>query len=100
VGAAFPALLFGVNGLHHYLPAVGEIRTTLDLDDCRLDAPWRAMVPFTSPFQYELSPMLIGLAYLMPVEVSFSTWLFYLASRLQLLIVHFAGHSDAQGSFP
>ena len=100
IGAAFPAELFGINGLHHYLPAVGEIRTTLDLGDFLLDAPWRSMAPFTSPFQYELSPMLTGLAYLMPVEVSFSTWFFYLASRAQLLAVDVAGLSDAQGSFP
>jgi len=42
------------------------------------------MAPFTSPFVYEVSPLLTGLAYLMPVEVSFSTWLFTIAYRLCL----------------
>jgi hypothetical protein len=99
-GVLIPGVVFGINGLHHYYPAVGEVGTTLNLGDFLLDYPWKAMAPFTSQFQFEFSPMLTGIAYLMPVEVSFSTWFFFLLSRFQLLVVHILGLSDSHGSFP
>ena len=36
-GAAVPAALFGINGLHHYVPSVGEIEYWLNLGDFLLD---------------------------------------------------------------
>ncbi len=98
-GVAVPAALLGVNGLHHYFPAVGEIETRLNLGDFLLETPWRSMAPFTSPFLFEFSPALLGIAYLMPVEVSFSTWFFFLVTRLQLLLTYVVGLSEARGSF-
>ena len=44
-----------------------------------LDDPWKAMAPFESPFHFEFVPLLVGAAFLAPVEVSFSTWFFLFA---------------------
>ncbi len=98
-GALVPVVLFGVNGLHHYFPAVAEIKASLDFAQFLLDDPWRAMAPFETPFVFEFSPLLIGVAFLAPVEVSFSTWFFFLVSRLQLLLTQLAGRMEYRGEF-
>ena len=55
-GMAVPVALFGINGLHHYYPAMNQVTTTLDFRDFLLDVPWNAMAPFTSPFRFESHP--------------------------------------------
>ncbi len=97
-GVAVPVLLFGINGLHHYWPALGPIETSLSFSHFLLEQPWKAMTPFESPFFFEVVPALVGLAYLMPVEVSFSTWFFFLSTRLQLLLAHSLGRLEDRGS--
>jgi len=98
-GCVIPLVLFGVNGLHHYFPAVDEIGATLNLRDFLLEEPWKAMAPFGSPFIFRISPLLIGVAYLAPVEVSFSTWFFFLLTRVQLLIAQLIGRTEYRGEF-
>jgi len=99
LGMIGPIVLYGINGLSHYYPAVNSISTTLDLKDFLLDVPWPTMAPFTSPFRFEFSPLLTGIAFLMPVEVSFSTWFFFILTRVQLLGSHVMGLSEVKGSF-
>ena len=98
-GLLVPGVLYGVNGLHHYFPAVPEITTALNLADFLLDDPWKAMATFESPFYFDFAPMLVGVAFLAPVEVSFSTWVFYIFTRLQLLLTHFLGRLEYRGEF-
>ncbi|MFC1525680.1 DUF6785 family protein [Candidatus Latescibacterota bacterium] len=98
-GCVVPLVLFGVNGLHHYFPAVGEISASLNLTNFLLEEPWKAMASFESPFIFEFSPILVGVAYLAPVEVSFSTWFFFLISRLQLLVTQLIGRLEDRGEF-
>ena len=64
-----------------------------------LDDPWKAMAPFESPFHFEFVPLLVGAAFLAPVEVSFSTWFFYLLTRVQLLVAHFLGRLEYRSDF-
>ena len=99
LGVGVPVVLVGANGLHHYFPAFPAIETSLDLSDFLLEEPWRFSATFESPFYFYFSPFLVGLAYLAPVEVSFSTWVFFLVSRLQLLATHFAGRLEERGAF-
>ncbi|MBT6147757.1 MAG: hypothetical protein HOH74_20130 [Gemmatimonadetes bacterium] len=98
-GCLIPGLLFGINGLHHYHPAVGELSTTLDLGHFLLEEPWKAMATFESSFIFQFSPLLIGVAFLAPVEISFSTWFFFLFSRVQLLVTQMMGRMEERGEF-
>lgn len=98
-GCAVPLVLFGINGLHHYFPAVGQISASLDLSNFLLEEPWKAMAPFESPFIFEFSPLLVGIAYLAPVEVSFSTWIFFFFSRFQLLVTQLIGRLEDRGEY-
>ena len=98
-GALVPSVLLGINGWHHYTPSVPEIATSLNMAHFLLDDPWKAMVPFESPFHFEFVPLLVGAAFLAPVEVSFSTWFFYLLTRVQLLVAHFLGRLEYRSDF-
>ncbi len=98
-GMLVPLVVFGVDGLHHYVPAVPEISTRLNLADFLLDYPWKAMATFESPFFFEFVPLLVGVAFLAPVEVSLSTWTFYVLTRLQLLLTYFFGRLEYRGDF-
>ena len=98
-GMTVPCLLFGVNGLHHYVPSVPQIATGLNLADFLLDDPWKAMVTFESRFYFDFVPLLVGVAFLAPVEVSFSTWFFYIFTRVQLLLAYFLGRQEYRGDF-
>ncbi len=52
-------------------PAITELMA--DNDGFLLDEPFKAMAPFESPFVFSFAPILVAIAYLSPVEVSFST---------------------------
>ena len=54
---------------------------------------------FESPFYFDFAPLLVGVAFLAPVEVSFSTWFFYIFTRVQLLVTYFLGRQDFRGDF-
>ena len=45
VGFALPALIYGLNGIHHYFLVPGEIPLYFDFGEVLLDAPWSAMAP-------------------------------------------------------
>jgi hypothetical protein len=98
-GMAIPVLLFGVNGLSHYFPALAKIGTGVDLQHFLLEEPWKALADFESPFVFNLSPFLIGISFLAPVEVSLSTWVFYLFTRFQFLVTDLMGLTEYRGNF-
>ncbi len=99
VGAAVPLLLYGINGIDHYFLIPGTIPTGFDLGDVLIEDPWKAMAPTTSRFHFSVSPLLIGIVYLMAVEVSFSVWFFFLVTRLQFVLVDLLGRSGDEGTF-
>jgi hypothetical protein len=98
-GAALPIVLFTVNGVNHYFPELAKIATALDFKNFLLDDPFKAMAPFESSFIFSFSPVLIGIAFLSPVEVSLSTWVFFLFTRVMMLAVEMMGLSEYRGSF-
>jgi hypothetical protein len=98
-GAVIPVLLYGINGIDHHFLIPGTIPTGFDLGDVLIDDPWKAMAPYTSRFRFSVSPLLIGIVYLMAVEVSFSTWFFFLMTRLQFVLVDLMGRTGDEGVF-
>jgi hypothetical protein len=72
-----------LNGLHRYFPAVPAINVHLiSLDSYLRDRPWDAVSPFWVRFLFAA----IGLAYLLPTELSFSLWFFYFFFLAQQVI--------------
>lgn len=99
VGIAVPVLIHGLNGLHHYHAFPAEIPLSFNFAEVLTDKPWAALAPFTSRFEFTVSPFLVGIAYLLSVEVAFSTWFFFLLTRAQLLGAELVGRSGDQGVF-
>lgn len=98
-GLLVPVFVYGINGIHHYFLFPGELPLSFDLGEVLVEEPWSAMAPGTARFVFSCSPLLVGLSYLLSVEVSFSTWFFFLLTRLQLLGAHLLGRSEDHGHF-
>lgn len=98
-GSALSIVLFTINGINHYFPELAKIGTALDFSNFLLDEPFKAMAPFESAFAYSFSPILVAIAYLSPVEVSFSTWVFFGLTRVMMLVTEVIGLSEYRGNF-
>ncbi|MGQ9731806.1 MAG: DUF6785 family protein [Candidatus Zipacnadales bacterium] len=84
-----PFLLHGVNGLHYYYPSVPTINVHLiSLDGYIPSRPWNAMSPLWLRFLFSI----IGLAYLLPQDLSFSLWFFYFFFLVQQVIASALGY--------
>ena len=79
LGFALPALLFGFNGLHQWFPSVPDIPTDIDLNAYFAQPPWNGM----SFFHIYLSLAAIGFFYLLPTDLLFSLWFFFLFTKVE-----------------
>jgi hypothetical protein len=74
--------LHTLNGLHLLYPSVPPIRTSVNLLEY-LTAPPLNQLDW---FPVNLHPLMVGLAYLLSLEVAFSFWFFFLFYKLQILL--------------
>lgn len=79
LGFLIPFLVHGLNGLHRSLPNVPEVPTYMALNSAWVSPPWNGML--LTPLVLSFS--VIGFAYLLSLDVSFSMWFFLLFFRLQ-----------------
>jgi len=71
---AIPFVIHTINGLHSYIPAVPAINVhQISLDSAITARPWTAVKPLRLRILFSI----IGLAFLLPAELSLSLWLFY-----------------------
>lgn len=78
LGALIPAAIFSVKGLHQIEPLVPDIPVQWVLSDYLTAPPWNQL-PYTS---FMLSFAAIGFFYLLPTDILFSVWFFFVLSRL------------------
>lgn len=84
-GATFLSL---VNGLHRLYPVVpGITYGKLDLTEFFSEKPWNAM----DVTYIEFLPFIVGLAFFIPVTLSFSTWFFYWFWKLEMVLGSIVG---------
>lgn len=89
-----------LNGLHMLWPAVPSVPTRstaipgFQIGAQLTDTPWNAIGFLALAFY----PFVIGLGLLMPTELSFSCWFFYLAFKAQFVLSRHFG--VLQGGFP
>lgn len=79
IGFALPALVFGFNGLHQWYPSIPEFPIDVDLNALFPDPPWNGM-GYTHLF---VSFAAVGFFYLLPTDLLFSLWFFFLVGRLE-----------------
>ncbi|MBC8143863.1 MAG: hypothetical protein H7Y38_20720 [Armatimonadetes bacterium] len=78
-GAAVPFAFAVMNTVALNAPAVPYVSLRADTNIAQniADTPWNALNPLNLSFY----PFVIGIAYLIPVDVTFSSWFFYLVTK-------------------
>jgi hypothetical protein len=84
-----------VNGLSYLWPSIPEFPLLYDLRPFLTEKPWRNI----GYVALSCRPHVIGLGYLIPADLSFSMWLFFLLAKGQLLVAGLQGW-DAIPEFP
>ena len=81
-GFAVPAIVFGLNGLQKVFPSLPEIKVDINLNQYMTTHPWTG-VTF---FHIFTSFAGIGFFYLLPSQLLFSFWFFYLLFKIEEVI--------------
>lgn len=83
-GFALAALYNFLNIFHAILPTVPAPGKSFELNPFLSAEPWISLQPLTLHYR----PELIGFGFLVPSEILFSIWFFYLLTRLEGLVAH------------
>ena len=77
------------NIIHAFIPGFPALGKSFDFGALFTESPWSAL----SPFAFQLRPAIFGLAYLMPLDVNFSVWFFYLVIKLEAVGISAMGYN-------
>lgn len=93
LGALVPLFVFTLNGLHRNIPTVPEITLVFHLKDFFKTPPYDQMTMFSAYVSFAA----IGFFFLIPTELLFSFWFFYLLSKgLELLGLTYGFETQAK----
>lgn len=90
IGLAVPVLLHGFGIAHAYLPGVPCIPFYNDVSLMINTPPWTALRPLYVNFY----PLLVGLTFLAPTDITLSVWFFLLLNKLEMVTAGAAGWTD------
>ena len=83
IGFAIPVIIHGINGLHTYIPSFPSIQYKhINISRYFTEKPFNAMGYTAISF----FPCIIGFAYILTVDVSFSCGFFYIFSRVESIL--------------
>ncbi len=88
IGFAIPLVIHSMNGLHRSVPSVPQLPTWLILNQLFVTKPWNEMIVTFLVLSFSI----IGFAYLLPLDVSFSMWFFLFFFRFQDFIALYLGY--------
>ena len=82
-GFLIPVVLHGFNGLHNYIPSVPAIQyKNINISRYFTERPWNAMGYTT----ISLYPCVIGISYILTLDISFSCGFFYVFAKAEAII--------------
>ena len=87
IGVALPTIVFSLNGLNQIFPQIPSIPLRYSLNTYFTEKPWQA-ISYTPMF---VSFAATGFFYLLPSQLLFSLWFFFLFTRLQDVIASVFG---------
>jgi len=91
LGFAISGALTLLAGIHYLYPAVPALRITrVNIGQLITTPPWNAMGGISLAFYF----WAIGIAFLMPLELSVSCWMFYWIGKLQLVFCQMTGFNE------
>ena len=81
-GAAIPIAIYALDWVHQSIPSVPTIPISLELNDYFKSPPWNqvAYTPLICSFAA------LGFFYLLPLDILFSLWFFFLLTRVEQII--------------
>ncbi len=82
LGFAVPVIIFTINGLHGWYPSVPMLTLEIHLEQFITNPPWNN-IGYTPIF---ISFAAIGFFFLLPAEILFSLWFFFVLTRVQQVI--------------
>ena len=83
LGALLPVIVFTVKAVHQVLPTVPDVTLQLNMGDYLTTAPYNAVV---SQVSFIFSFAAVGFFFLLPADVLFSIWFFFLLTRAQMAL--------------
>jgi hypothetical protein len=89
-GLAAPLLLHGFGVAHAYLPAIPCVPFFNDVSYLAATTPWTVL----RPIYLNLYPLLIGVTFLAPTDVTLSVWFFLLLNKVELVTAAVTGWSE------
>ena len=96
-GFAVPAVYFGISGLHQWFPSVPDVTTDVDLNAFFTTPPFNGM----GMLHLYLSFAAVGFFYLLPTDLLFSLWFFFLLGRFQEVVATGMGYEpEAMPMYP
>jgi hypothetical protein len=96
IGFAISSGIVIINSIHFFYPLFPYIPVKRqNIDHLFTDKPWNAVIPMKISFY----PFIIGMGFLMPLDLCFSAWFFYLFSKLQLVLLSASG-LQIKSNFP
>lgn len=81
-GAAIPIILFGIKGLHQMAPAIPDVLTPVSINDYVKLPPWDGLGSMPLTFSFAA----VGFFFLLPADVLFSIWFFFVLTRVEELV--------------
>ena len=90
VGMAIPLVLHGFGVAHAYVPFVPCVPFYNDVSVMAANPPWTAM----RPLYLNVYPLLIGLTFLAPADITFSVWFFLVLNKLEMTFASASGWND------
>ncbi len=92
LGVLLPVVQNSLLALHHYWPDIPAYpHKHQDIIPTPADPPWSVLRPIV----VGSTPFILGLAFLAPLDVSFSVWAFYWLGKAQRLAAFWTGWMDA-----
>jgi hypothetical protein len=82
LGALIPIVVYGVNGVHQSMPSVPKIPLELVINDYLTAPPYNGLAYTALIFSFAA----IGFFFLLPTDVIFSIWFFFVLSRFEQLV--------------
>jgi hypothetical protein len=82
LAAGLVSVLHTFKGLHLLYPSVPDITTYINLADYLTVRPWDQL----GRTEIWFFPLVVGITYLLPAEVAFSIWFFYLFYKAEILL--------------
>ena len=82
IGFAIPALIFTLNGLHRITPLVPQVPLEAYLNQYFTEKPFNS-ISYT-PLYFSFAA--IGFFYMLPTQLLFSLWVFFILTRVQSVI--------------